>query len=59
MEYQADVLILATGRVRQAESIGALRGGLISSLGLALVELGALAALRNWLIAAFGFSWGI
>jgi hypothetical protein len=53
------VISLTTGRVGQALSLGDVRGGLLSSLGLVLLELGALAALRSWLIAAFGFTWGI
>jgi hypothetical protein len=53
------LLVLATRRARQAVNLADLRGGLIGSLGLALVELGALSALRGWLAAAFGFTWGI
>jgi hypothetical protein len=53
------VIVLATGRVGQALSLADVRGALLSSLGLVLVELGALAALRSWLIASFGFTWGI
>jgi hypothetical protein len=53
------LIVLATRRVGQAMTISDLGGGLIGSLGLALVELGALAALRGWLVAAFGFTWGI
>jgi hypothetical protein len=53
------IIVLVTGQIRHAASLASLRGGLISSLGLALLELGALAALRNFLIASFGFSWGI
>jgi uncharacterized membrane protein len=53
------ILALASGRTRRALSFAGLRGGLISSLGLALLEIGALAALRNVLVASFGFSWGI
>lgn len=52
------VIVLATGRVRQATSLGTLSGGLIGSLGLTLLELGGLAALRSALAATFGFSWG-
>lgn len=52
------VIVLATGRVRQATSLGTLSGGLIGSLGLTLLELGGLAALRSVLAANFGFSWG-
>ena len=53
------VLVLGSGRAGQAETLGELRGVLISSFGLVLLELGALAALRGWLIASFGFTWGI
>jgi Predicted membrane protein (DUF2085) len=53
------VLVLATGRVHEAATLAALRGGLIGSLGLTLLELGGLAALRNVLASSFGFTWGI
>jgi hypothetical protein len=53
------VLVLATGRTRQAADLGELRRGLIGSLGLTLLELVGLSALRNFLIATFGFSWGV
>jgi uncharacterized membrane protein len=53
------IIVLATRRVRQAVSLASLAGGLLSSLGLTLLELGALAGLRSVLIAAFGFSWGV
>jgi hypothetical protein len=53
------VLVLSSHRTGQAASIVDLRGLLLSSFGLVLLELGALAALRAWLIAAFGFTWGI
>jgi hypothetical protein len=36
-----------------------LSGGLIGSVGLSLLEIGGLAALRGWLVAAFGFTWGV
>jgi hypothetical protein len=52
-------IVLATGRGGQASTLSDLRGSLVSSLGLVLLELGALAGLRAWLIAAFGFSWGV
>jgi uncharacterized membrane protein len=45
------VIVLATGRAHV--------GSLLSALGLSLVELVALSALRTWLIAAFGFTWGV
>jgi hypothetical protein len=53
------LVVLATGRVRQANAIADLRAPLLSSFGLVLLELGALAGLRSWLIASFGFTWGI
>jgi uncharacterized membrane protein len=53
------VIVLATRRVGQALTLADLRGGLIGSLGLSLLELGGLSALRSWLVAAFGFTWGI
>jgi hypothetical protein len=53
------VVVLATGRAHQVFSFGDLAGPLVSSFGLVLLELGALAALRSWLIAAFGLTWGI
>ena len=53
------IIVLATRRVRQAATLASLTGGLISSVGLTLLELGALSALRSLLIGAFGFSWGV
>jgi uncharacterized membrane protein len=53
------LIALATGRVRQVSSLAGLLGGLISGLGLALLELGGLAALRTFLVSSFGFTWGI
>jgi hypothetical protein len=53
------LIVLATGRVREAASMAALRGGLIGSLGLALLELCGLAVLRTLLVTTLGFSWGI
>jgi uncharacterized membrane protein len=53
------LIVLATGRLGQAATLAGLSGGLIGSLGLTLLELGALSGLRSLLIAAFGFSWGI
>jgi hypothetical protein len=53
------VIVLATGRMHQAMSLASLRGGLIGSLGLTLLELGGLAALRTVLASTFGFTWGI
>jgi hypothetical protein len=53
------VVSLLTDRVGSAATLSDMRGMFLSSLGLVLLELGALAALRSWLIAAFGFTWGI
>ena len=53
------IILLATGRAHQALSLAETRGGLISSFGLTLLELGALAALRSFLAATYGFSWGV
>jgi hypothetical protein len=52
------LVLLATRRVRRAASISELGGGLVSSLGLTLLELAGLAALRGFLASSFGFSWG-
>jgi hypothetical protein len=51
------LLLLVTGR--RAEHAAAVRGLLVSSLGLALVELAGLASLRTWLASSFGFTWGV
>jgi uncharacterized membrane protein len=53
------VVVLATGRVQRAVVLADLASGLLGSLGLALLEVGGLAALRGWLAAAFGLSWGV
>jgi uncharacterized membrane protein len=53
------LLALASRRVRQAITLADLRGGLLGSLGLALLELAGLSALRSYLIATFGFTWGV
>jgi hypothetical protein len=53
------LIVLATGRSHQALTLADARGGLISGLGLTLLELGALAALRSFLVATYGFSWGV
>jgi hypothetical protein len=53
------VMVLATRRVGQALTLSDLRGGLLGSLGLSLLEVGGLSALRSWLVAAFGFTWGV
>ena len=59
MNARQVLVVLATGRSRQALKLADLSGALVSSFGLVLLELGGLAALRNWLIASFGFTWGI
>lgn len=53
------VIVLATRRVGRAVTLGDLGSGLIGSLGLSLLEIAGLAALRSWLVAAFGFTWGV
>jgi hypothetical protein len=53
------LIVLATRRIGQAAGFADLRGGLLSSLGLTLLELGALSALRGWLAVAFGSTWGV
>ena len=53
------VIVLASGQARRARELGDLRGGLIGSLGLGLLELAGLSLLRTFLIATFGFSWGV
>ena len=52
------LIVLATGRVRQAATMATLRSSLIGSLGLTLLELCGLAALRALLVTTFGFTWG-
>lgn len=53
------ILTQVTGRVRQAVASADVNGLLIGSLGLALLELAGLSALRSWLATSFGFTWGI
>ena len=53
------VVVLATARVRKAARFAELRGGLLASLGLALLEIAGLSALRTLLVSTFGFSWGV
>jgi uncharacterized membrane protein len=53
------LLVLATRQQHQAETLADVRGGLLGSLGLALLELAGLSALRAFLIASFGFTWGV
>lgn len=58
----ANLYILAALRfrgTRTADRPGDLTGLLVSSCGLVLLEIGGLAALRAWLIGAFGFTWGV
>jgi uncharacterized membrane protein len=53
------LLVLALHRTHQAATFAQLGGGLIGSLGLTLLEIGGLDALRGLLIATYGFSWGV
>jgi uncharacterized membrane protein len=53
------VLAVATGMSHRARILSDLRGGLLGSLGLALLELAGLSALRTFLVATFGFTWGV
>ncbi len=53
------VIAAVSSRVRGAAALAELRGGLIASLGLALLEMAGLSALRALLIAVYGFSWGL
>jgi len=53
------VLVIASGRAHQAVHLTDLYGVLVSSLGLGLLELAGLSALRTWLATAFGFTWGV
>jgi hypothetical protein len=53
------VLVLATGRARQAVSSIDLRGVLIAAVGLGLLELAGLSYLRAWLVTSYGFTWGV
>jgi hypothetical protein len=53
------LIVLATRRAGQAVAFADLSSGLIGSLGLSLLEIGGLAALRGWLAAGFGFTWGV
>jgi hypothetical protein len=34
-------------------------GRLVAAAGLALVEIALLASLRSWLLASYGFTWGL
>jgi uncharacterized membrane protein len=51
-------LTLASGRLNQALALSDLSGPLLSALGLALVELAALSALRTWLATTLNLTWG-
>ena len=52
------VLALATGRARQSITVRDLTGSCAAAVGLALVEVALLAAVRGWL-ASLGVSWGV
>jgi hypothetical protein len=52
------LLTLAAGRLNAAVSLADLSGPLLSALGLALLELAALSALRTWLASTYGLTWG-
>jgi Predicted membrane protein (DUF2085) len=52
------ILVLAAGRANQAGSLSDLSGSLISALGLALIELAVLSALRSWLAFTYNLTWG-
>jgi uncharacterized membrane protein len=51
-------LLTLASSSHQAVTPADLRGPLISALGLALVELAGLSALRTWLAATFNLTWG-
>jgi len=53
------VLTQATGRSHQAARPADTAGLAVSSVGLALLELAGLSALRSWLATSYGFTWGI
>lgn len=53
------VLVLASGRIRQAAGLSDVSGLAVSSVGIAFLELAGLSVLRTWLATAFGFTWGI
>jgi hypothetical protein len=52
------MLVLATGRSHQATTLPELSPSLVTALGLALVELAALSALRTWLATTYNLTWG-
>ena len=53
------LFVLAAGHVHEAEALPDLSGGLTVSLGLALLELAGLSALRTFLASTYGFTWGV
>ena len=52
------VLVLATRRANHASGLSDLAGPLVSALGLALVELAGLSALRTYLASTYHLIWG-
>jgi predicted membrane protein DUF2085 len=52
------LVVLITGRAGQAVLFGQLSGPLVTALGLALLELAGLSALRSWLATSYGLTWG-
>jgi uncharacterized membrane protein len=52
------ILTMATGRTRQAGTYHDLAGPLLVALGLALLQISVLAAVRGWLASA-GVTWGV
>jgi hypothetical protein len=52
------LLTLVGSRWNQAVVLADLFGPLVSALGLALVELAGLSALRTWLAATYNLTWG-
>jgi uncharacterized membrane protein len=52
------LLTLVGGRSNQAIALSDLSGPLLSAVGLALVELAGLSALRTWLATTFNLTWG-
>ena len=54
----ANLYVLAAGRPNQAGSVSELAGPLVSALGLALLELAGLSALRTWLATTLNVTWG-
>jgi uncharacterized membrane protein len=53
------LIVQATGRSRRASQPADAVGLAVSSVGLALLELAGLSALRSWLVTSYGFTWGI